>query len=120
MKYTCNWFTDLQLDALTIPPDNPLEDVVDGSKYYAKTSSLKEYYPQAADDSICIGLDKTDLPKVPSDNLKKPRNALEGYPSLKTMKETYLNNGEIKVHNLIAFLNTPLNNIRHLSPLLFS
>jgi len=93
MKYTCNWFTDLQLDALTIPPDNPLEDVVDGSKYYAKTSSLKEYYPQAADDSICIGLDKTDLPKVPSDNLKKPRNALEGYPSLKTMKETYLNNG---------------------------
>lgn len=67
-----------------------------GSKYfYALASTLQEYYPKAANESMCDGLDLTDLPVLtPFDTFfQTPSNLNQGIPTAVELVK-YLNNGK--------------------------
>ena len=85
----------INIDAVTIPSDAVLNGV-DGKSYYAKSSRLLEYYPEADDTSICDDLSFDDLPERPDfvSVYEEPANAEKDFPDDEQKASLYLKDGK--------------------------
>ena len=84
----------ISIPDITINSNIPLTDLSGTTFYYALPSILSEYYPIAANASICDNLDLANLPVPPtfSEFFQHPSNLNQGIPSPSDL-QGYLNNG---------------------------